>query len=286
MAAPTSIPQLEQLLDVADINQQGLVAWDGTNGLKSILAQLIATVGYRGTLYFETQSQMATAGAADGWFATCPDPSDATVLNFYRFFPNIDNTIPGAVTSSAAGQWRPEFGVNTTTGPWTTSGGNIIPNTGLTNAGVGIGQTSVPANLWLDMPGVDGTTPTPIAKGARLSPMTTAQMNSIITPPDWTLITNIESRMLLMQHPTVGFKSAGVYAGVVVSGAVSGSKITISIPTQFVNSYKIFFTATDSATGVALGAGYYVNNKTSTSFDLNFNSFASGTINLDFNLCH
>lgn len=105
-AQATSIANLLYQISQADVNNQGLVAWEGTNGLQQITENLTASLGARGILYFNSTSQMALAGGSDSGYAVCNTDNG---LAFYKFFPSIDTTITGAVTSSAAGQWRPIY---------------------------------------------------------------------------------------------------------------------------------------------------------------------------------
>lgn len=111
-AQATSIADLLYQISQADVNNQGLVAWDGTNGLQQITENLTASLGARGILYFNSTSQMALAGGSDSGYAVCKTTDG---MSFYKFFPNIDNTVVGGIASSSSGQWRPIFAISNTT---------------------------------------------------------------------------------------------------------------------------------------------------------------------------
>lgn len=105
----TSINNLIQQIESADENPQGVVDWAGY--LKPALIDMAQSLGVRGIMYFTSTSQLSQAGGGDSGYAIAPDANGILVL--YKFFPNVDNTIVGAVTSVVAGQWRPVSAANT-----------------------------------------------------------------------------------------------------------------------------------------------------------------------------
>lgn len=270
------------MIDSATDTTTGQVGWDGENGIESILSELNLAIRNNGIVFYPDTSALALAGLIDSGYACCINSS---LLAFYKWFAEVDEAYPNAITSSAGGQWRPFFATAAPVeSPWVINSDNdIVPNTDYLDSGVGIGKATVPNKLWVDSPDKDSTNQ---MKGWRISPMSSAVMNSEVAPEDWTLITNTSSRMMLIQHPGVGFKSASVYAGSVANGTVTGSAITITIPDQFVNSYKVYITATDATTGGACGGGYYISSKLTNSFTITFIAFASGAVNLDYQISH
>lgn len=282
MATPTSPNVIQQLIDNAMENEQSLVQWLGNGGLEQVLSALNQNIVYRGIMAFSTSSSMALSGGGDSQYAICLN--DGVGLNFYKYFPNVDNTVLGAITSAEGGQWRPIFASQDIfEGYWKYSLSKLTPRADIRGTARILLGESDSTDVWIDMPATNGSG---VAHGMRLSPMTTTVMNSMITPSDWMVITNTTSRMLLLQHPSLGFKSAGVYANKVTSGIVSASAITITIPAQFVNSYKVLLTATDHATATAFAGGYYISAKATDTFTISFVSFTTGTINFDYQISH
>lgn len=283
----SSIGNIQKQIADADVNLQGLVAWLGTNGLESILSQMNDNTRHRGILVFESLSQLAVAGGADSQYAVAPDPNLAGGYNLYVFNPVIDSTISGAITSSSAGQWRPVFSKATPIErPFTTNTENdIIPVDDVMDSGMAIGQGNVDPNLWLDMP---DKTSSGVAKGIRISSMTTSVMNSMATPPAWTLIVNKDSSMLLMQRGVVGFKSAGVYAGKSVSSLLASVfGIIVTIPTQHANDYKVYCTPTNEFTGALFQSSAWYITKLNDSFTIHFPAgTGTGLVEFDYQISH
>lgn len=110
MATPTSPNVIQQLIDNAMENEQSLVQWLGNGGLEQVLSALNQNIVYRGIMAFSTSSSMALSGGGDSQYAICLN--DGVGLNFYKYFPNVDNTVLGAITSAEGGQWRPILAIN------------------------------------------------------------------------------------------------------------------------------------------------------------------------------
>ena len=110
MATPTSPNVIQQLIDNAMENEQSLVQWLGNGGLEQVLSALNQNIVYRGIMAFSTSSSMALSGGGDSQYAICLN--DGVGLNFYKYFPNVDSTVSGAITSAEGGQWRPILAIN------------------------------------------------------------------------------------------------------------------------------------------------------------------------------
>lgn len=287
--AATSIQNLLQQVANADINQQGLVAWVGENGQEKLETDLIETVGARGILYFPTTAAMALAGGNDSGYAVSTDSNGG--LNIYKFFPVIDDTVTGAVTSSSAGQWRPIFAAPApVTGPWVANeDDDIVPNTPYLDSAVGIGQDTVSEGLALDIKGglwEDGK-----ARGVMLPVNATIQINAK-TLVDNELMVSSNDKMLLRYDSAAGnTKSAGVYAGV-ISGSISSAASSYSfifsgLLQPHSTDYKVLISATNATTAAILAGGYYIT-KTSTQFNINFivPVVTGGTFSIDYQISH
>ena len=287
-AQATSIADLLYQISQANVNNQGLVDWDGANGLKQITENLSASLGARGILYFNSTTQMSLAGGGDSAYAICNTENG---LAFYKFFPNIDNSVPFAVTSTSAGQWRPIYATqNALSGVWVEGGANkdIIPAVGYENSGVAIGKNSVTEGLWLEIEGLDSEG---FAKAAKLPTITTVKMNSMPAYVDNSLILNSNDKMLLRYDDTESnFKSAGVFSDS-YNGSVGVGTTAIIIDftsSQHVTTYKVLISATHADTAALLALGYYITGKTNTSFRVAFPTpvATAGYFNIDFQISH
>ena len=137
MATPSSPKVIQQQIDAATQNQQSLVQWLGTGGLQSVLTGMNQNTVYRGIMNFPDTTSMSLAGGTDSEFAVCPNSDGA--LTLYKYYPNIDITAVGGVTSSVGGQWRPIFAQTIeNVARWTSITVSFTPT---------IGQTSYVVNL-------------------------------------------------------------------------------------------------------------------------------------------
>ena len=101
---PMSPKDIQLLIDNATDNPQSTVEWIGNGGLKKVLTEINNNSVIRGVLSFADTTSMSLAGGTDGQYATCVVGTD---IILYRYYPNVDNSIVSAVTSSFGGQWRP-----------------------------------------------------------------------------------------------------------------------------------------------------------------------------------
>jgi len=117
MSNPSSPKVTQQQIDAAMQNEQSLVKWLGTGGLEAVLTAMNQNIVYRGIMAFADTTSMALAGGADSQYAVCVN--GVLGLNFYKYYPNIDASVSGAITSNEGGQWRPIFASqNTLSGVW------------------------------------------------------------------------------------------------------------------------------------------------------------------------
>lgn len=272
MATPKSPQVVQQLIDSAMENEQSLIQWIGSGGLESVLSAINQNIIYRGIMPFPSIESMALSGGGDSQYAVCPKDS-IIGLNFYKYFPNIDSTIVGGVTSSQGGQWRPVYASqNALAGVWVanTSPKDIVPDTDYVDFGVGIGKNTCADNLWLDIENLDDAGK---GRAVKFPTLSIAEMNDMLGYVNNSLIVNSQDKMLLRYDSGEGnFKSAGVFSGNVLSSAGSGTVgiiITFSA-IQHANDYKVYVTPTNSPTAAILAGGYYISDKTTTSFKINF----------------
>lgn len=101
MATNTSPSVIEQMIQDASVNLQGVVQWDGTNGLENIVGSINANTVFRGIMYFPDTTSMSKAGSNQSQYAIC---SAGGGFDFYIHFPQR----LGASTSisSSNGEWR------------------------------------------------------------------------------------------------------------------------------------------------------------------------------------
>lgn len=282
-----SFQQRQNMIDAATDTSTGQVGWEGENGIESILSELNDAIRSNGIIFYPDTNALSFAGQIDSGYAAC---INGTLLAFYKWFAEIDPSYTGAITSSAGGQWRPFFGINTATGPWTVNGSNdIIPDTIYLDSGVAIGKNTVTVGLWMDFASVGADTK---GRGVRLPVLSTAQAN-LKTLVNNELFCNSEDRMLLRYDSVAGdTKSAGVLSFTQqLSPNGSTATFTITLPygaSMHVNSFKVSApTALNTASATALKLGYYITNKTTNSFDLVFQSNpAAGTLNYDLTISH
>lgn len=129
--------QIQQLIDRATDNPQSLVEWLGNGGLKELLTAMNDNAVLRGIMQFADTTSMSLAGGTDSEFAVCPNSDSA--LTLYKYYPNIDSTAVGGVTSLVGGQWRPIFAQTIeNVARWTSITVSFTPT---------VGQTSYVVNL-------------------------------------------------------------------------------------------------------------------------------------------
>jgi hypothetical protein len=288
MSNPSSPKVTQQQIDAAMENEQSLVKWLGTGGLETVLSAINQNIVYRGIMPFADTTSMALAGGTDSQFAVCVN--GVLGLNFYKYYPNIDASVSGAVTSNEGGQWRPIFASqNTLSGVWKEGAANedIIPAVGYENSAVAIGKTTAAVGLWLDFASLDSLG---VGRGVRLPVLTTTQINAKTLVAN-EVFYNSDDKMLLRYDGAGNTKSVGVLSGSVSASLANGATdflVTFSAQ-QHVTSYKVFVTPTNTDTAALfLNNGFLVSSKTDTSFRLLFLSPnpSNITINFDYQISH
>jgi len=281
--------EIQQIIDRATDNPQSLVEWLGNGGLKVVLTAMNNNAVLRGVMAFADTTSMSLAGGTDSEFAVCVNGSAG--LNYYRYYPNIDSTITGGITSLVGGQWRPIYASqDVVTGPFEIGDyDDIIPIEAARDMGLAIGKATCKPNLWLDIEAIgdDGK-----GRTAKLPVLTTAVINAMTTIEANSLVVNSEDKMLLRYDDFEGnMKSAGVFAGYkTASISVSQANVDITFDSeQHVNNYKVYITPTNSYSGALLvDTKYYITNKTSTGFRIAFPVVptSAGTLSFDFQISH
>lgn len=101
-----SIASIAQQISLADVNQTGKVSWLGENGEKSILLNLLGTIGVRGLYYIPAMADgspnygaMGAIGSADTKLLLVEK------LGLYVFDSNGGNVLPTSVTATG-GLWQ------------------------------------------------------------------------------------------------------------------------------------------------------------------------------------
>ena len=289
MANLKSIAELLQMIADADNTNTGVVDWNGVNGEKEILQQIAALIRARSIITYPSAEALALASSIDSYFAVIPDENNGG-LNFFKWYPNIDASVFGAITSSASGQWRPIFAVSTpVAGPWTTNGDNdIIPNTGLNDAGVAIGKSTVAEGLWMDFADTDSLG---FGRGVKLPALSTNQINTKTLVSNEFFYNKDDNMLLRYDSGTSETKSAGVLSGIGSEAVdLSSTGIVVTFPaSQHVNNYKVQISPNDEYSGRLLAdTKYYITNKTTSTFRIAFPVVAAsaGTLNFDYTISH
>lgn len=288
MSNPSSPKVTQQQIDAAMENEQSLVKWLGTGGLETVLSAINQNIVYRGIMPFADTTSMALAGGTDSQFAVCVNGTLG--LNFYKYYPNIDSTVFGAITSNEGGQWRPIYASqNTLSGVWKEGAANedIIPAVGYENSAVAIGKTTAAVGLWLDFASLDSLG---VGRGVRLPVLTTTQINAKTLVAN-EVFYNSDDKMLLRYDGAGNTKSVGVLSGSVSDSlSIAATGFTVSFGAQqHVNSYKVFITPTNDETAALLfDSGYFITAKTDTTFRVAFLTPAPTaiTLNFDYQISH
>ena len=288
MSNPSSPKVTQQQIDAAMQNEQSLVKWLGTGGLEAVLSAMNQNIVYRGIMAFADTTSMALAGGADSQYAVCVN--GVLGLNFYKYYPNIDASVFGAITSNEGGQWRPIFASqNTLSGVWKEGAANedIIPAVGYENSAVAIGKTTAAVGLWLDFASLDSLG---VGRGVRLPVLTTTQINAKTLVAN-EMFYNSTDKMLLRYDGVGETKSVGVLSGSISTLlATSATGFTVSFgAAQHVTSYKVFITATnDETAALFLNNGFFITAKTDTTFRIALLTAnpSSITLNFDYQISH
>lgn len=288
MSNPSSPKVTQQQIDAAMENEQSLVKWLGTGGLETVLSAINQNIVYRGIMPFADTTSMALAGGTDSQFAVCVNGTLG--LNFYKYYPNIDSTVFGAITSNEGGQWRPIYASqNTLSGVWKEGAANedIIPAVGYENSAVAIGKTTAAVGLWLDFASLDSLG---VGRGVRLPVLTTTQINAKTLVAN-EMFYNSTDKMLLRYDGIGETKSVGVLSGSISTLlATSATGFTVSFgATQHVTSYKVFITPTNNETATLfLNNGFFVTAKTDTTFRIALltPNPSDITLNFDYQISH
>jgi hypothetical protein len=288
MSNPSSPKVTQQQIDAAMQNEQSLVKWLGTGGLEAVLSAMNQNIVYRGIMAFADTTSMALAGGADSQYAVCVN--GVIGLNFYKYYPNIDASVFGAITSNEGGQWRPIFASqNTLSGVWKEGAANedIIPAVGYENSAVAIGKTTAAVGLWLDFASLDSLG---VGRGVRLPVLTTTQINAKTLVAN-EMFYNSTDKMLLRYDGVGETKSVGVLSGSVSTPlATSATGFTVTFgATQHVTSYKVFITATNNETATLFkNIGFFITAKTDTTFRIGLLTANPSdiTLNFDYQISH
>jgi hypothetical protein len=110
-----------------------------------------------------------------------------------------------------------------------------------------------------------------------------AQMGNVINPIAGLQLYNTQARMLMV-HDGTAFKTGGVVSGSYSATGNSTSTVTVTFGgTQPNTEYNVNITPTGSA-GVSLvaSAGFFVENKTNTTFNVTFLTPITGQISFDY----
>lgn len=276
---PMSPKDIQLLIDNSTDNPQSLVEWLGSGGLKELLTAMNNNAVLRGIMQFADTTSMALAGGTDSEFAVCKN--GAAGLNLYQYFPSVDVTVAGGVTSLVGGQWRPIYASqNVLSGVWVEGASNkdIVPASGYTTSSVAIGKNSATVGLILD---VESTT-----KGIRIPQVNNAQLASVASVAN-SMVFNTDASMLLRYDTfSGGFRSASSFgtdatAGVVISDTFVTISIPITLPTT---TYRVYISPKDSFTGTTL-TRWFIYDKTATSFKIGFQSAATaGSLSFSFEI--